>query len=224
MLPPDKLEFWIEDTGIGMPSNQLEVIFERFRQVELSNHRKYGGTGLGLTISRSLVQMMGGAINVESVEDEGSTFRFTIAYLPVEAADEPVFAEIRTEKPIEDQYFPGASILVVEPEVICLKYYEKILTYNGATTIFAQNVEQWIEMMNQEKHIDMVLVDARVFQNEDTETYKEIKSVRAGLPMIMITPERNDYFNRIINNMQCTRVLEGRPDYQTLCEELLRIM
>ena len=224
LMPPDKLEFWIEDTGIGMPADQLEVIFERFRQVELSNHRKYGGTGLGLTISRSLVQMMGGTIDVESIENEGSTFKFNIAYLPIDRTDEPVFAEIRAEKPIEDQYFPGASILVVEPEVIVTKYYEKILTYNGAAPIFAQNVAQWIEMMNQEKHIDMVLVDARVFQTEDTTIFNDVKSVRAGLQMMMIAPEINEHYSRIINNMQCSKILEGRPDYKTLCEELLRLI
>jgi PAS domain S-box-containing protein len=84
LLPPDKLEFWVEDTGIGLRAEQMEIIFERFRQAETDNHRKYGGTGLGLAISRSLVQMMGGNISVESVENEGATFRFTISYIPAE--------------------------------------------------------------------------------------------------------------------------------------------
>jgi PAS domain S-box-containing protein len=93
LLPPDKLEFWVEDSGIGLAADQLEIIFERFRQAELANSRRYGGTGLGLTISRSLVQMMGGDIVVESVEDEGSIFRFTISYLPVSPEDEPLLSE-----------------------------------------------------------------------------------------------------------------------------------
>ena len=222
--PCGKLEFWIEDTGIGLPPNQLEVIFERFRQVELTHHRKYGGTGLGLTISRSLVQMMGGTIGVESVEGEGSMFKFTISYIPVLPIDEPVFAELRVEKPEDEQYFHGTTILVVESEPITLKYYEKMLTYNGATIISATNVAQWMELMNREKHINMVLVDACVFQNEDHDLIKNIKSMRTGLPIVLIVPQRDEYYNRIINKMQCTKVLEGRPDYETLCEEMLRII
>ena len=76
----DQLEFAVEDTGIGLSPHQHEIIFERFRQAELNNNRLYGGTGLGLTISRSLVQLMGGNIRVESVEGLGSSFFFTIPY------------------------------------------------------------------------------------------------------------------------------------------------
>ena len=223
-LSPGKLEFWVEDTGIGLPPGQLEVIFERFRQVELSNHRKYGGTGLGLTISRSLVQMMGGNISVESVEGDGSTFKFIISYLPIAPADEHVFAEIRPEKPLEERYFPEASILLVDPEVINSKYYEKILTYNGASITIVQNVTQWIEAVNQQKHIDLVLINARVFKNEDEMAFRDIRSVRSGLPVMLIVPELNEFYNYVIKNMQSTRVVEGIPDYQTLCEEIMRVI
>jgi len=81
---PDQLEFVVEDTGIGIPSDQKGVIFERFRQVQTGNNRQYGGTGLGLAISRNIVQLNGGEIWVESVEGKGSTFHFTISYLPIE--------------------------------------------------------------------------------------------------------------------------------------------
>ncbi len=79
---PCKLEFTVEDTGIGLKPEHKDIIFERFRQAEIENNRLYGGTGLGLSISRSLVQMMGGDLWVESVEGEGSTFYFTISTCP----------------------------------------------------------------------------------------------------------------------------------------------
>ena len=80
---PDMLEFSVHDSGVGIPADQLGFIFDRFRKVEMSNDRQYGGTGLGLTISRHLVQMMGGEIWVESTEGEGSSFYFTVPYVPV---------------------------------------------------------------------------------------------------------------------------------------------
>jgi len=83
---PDKLEFMVEDTGIGLPAGQHKIIFERFRQAETSKF--YGGTGLGLNIALNLVQMMGGDIWVESTEGAGSLFYFTISYLPVDQVNE----------------------------------------------------------------------------------------------------------------------------------------
>ncbi|MCD4729397.1 MAG: PAS domain S-box protein, partial [Bacteroidales bacterium] len=74
------IQFFIKDTGIGLPPDKLNVIFERFRQAEESTTKEYGGTGLGLTISRRLVELLGGKIWIESVIQEGSTFYFTLPY------------------------------------------------------------------------------------------------------------------------------------------------
>jgi signal transduction histidine kinase len=74
----DCIQFHVSDTGIGIPEEYHDEIFERFRQVESSNSRKYGGNGLGLAISKSLVEIMGGEIWIESVQEKGSTFYFTI--------------------------------------------------------------------------------------------------------------------------------------------------
>ena len=223
MLPPDKLEFWVEDSGIGLPPDQLEVIFERFRQAELTNSRKYGGTGLGLTISRSLVQMMGGDISVESFEGEGSTFRFTISYIPIVPEDKPLFDE-NIEKTSSQMLFKGKDILVVEPEAMTYRYYEKLLASTGASLIHAQSAKQWIDAINQLKHIDAVLADARVFQNEDLDVLRQVRSVRAGLPLVLIVPESGEYYNRAINDCQCNKVIEGTPDFAKLYDALKKYM
>jgi signal transduction histidine kinase len=77
------LYFEVADTGIGVPENRQESVFESFEQADSSTSRKYGGTGLGLAITRELIQMMGGAISLESQEGVGSIFTIT---LPVELA------------------------------------------------------------------------------------------------------------------------------------------
>ena len=104
----------VEDTGIGIPDDKLEAIFEKFTQADVSTVRQYGGTGLGLTISRMLVQLMGGSITVKSIQGQGSAFTFTV---PLTIADDktaaPAISEAdRAANDAQDSKIP--KILVVE--------------------------------------------------------------------------------------------------------------
>jgi signal transduction histidine kinase len=75
----ESVEFFVKDTGLGISADHREQIFERFRQVEDSSTRKYGGNGLGLAISKSLIELLGGTIGMDSEIGKGSTFYFTIS-------------------------------------------------------------------------------------------------------------------------------------------------
>lgn len=82
-LKGDEIEFSVSDTGIGIPEESYELIFDRFRQGEISSTKYYGGTGLGLSICKGLVEAMGGRIWLESKVGKGSTFYFTIPFKPI---------------------------------------------------------------------------------------------------------------------------------------------
>jgi two-component system, sensor histidine kinase and response regulator len=105
--PATWVRFSVEDTGIGIPADKLELIFDKFSQADTSTTRKFGGTGLGLSICRQLAELMRGRIGVESVEGQGSTFWVTLP-LPVDTEARPLCAP--------DVVLTGTRALIVEPD------------------------------------------------------------------------------------------------------------
>jgi len=85
---PDMLQFVVSDTGVGMTQTQQARLFQAFTQADSSTTRKYGGTGLGLVITRSFARMLGGDVSVRSVPDEGSTFTLSLPQMPAAALTE----------------------------------------------------------------------------------------------------------------------------------------
>ena len=187
---PDMLEFMVEDSGIGLHDSQKDVIFERFRQAELGNNRFYGGTGLGLPISRSLVQMMGGDMWVKSTEGFGSKFYFNISYLPVAPEDKHIFSGIPAEKISSDKPFAGKMILLVEPIPLKFKYYEKLISATGATVVMAESLEEYSERLKQIDHFDMVIADSTLFDSIDPDQISHVINVRNNLPIAAVVSKK----------------------------------
>jgi two-component system, sensor histidine kinase and response regulator len=115
------LQFEVRDTGIGIPAEKLRLVFEPFAQADSSTTRRFGGTGLGLTISAQLVNMMGGEIAVESAPGVGSTFRFTVRFeLPT--------ASVGEAAPVRPVEMRGLRVLVVDDNATNRRILEEVLT------------------------------------------------------------------------------------------------
>jgi nitrogen-specific signal transduction histidine kinase len=218
---PGELEFVVEDTGIGLAEGMHEAVFERFRQAELTNSRLYGGTGLGLNIARHLVQMMGGDMRVESTEGAGSSFYFTISYLPVTPEDLDIFDDSKIIKSLNKESLESLNnILVVEPVPMKFKYYEKLISAAGAFVIHAQNLQQWVEIITKNPQIDMVIADASVFINEDVDSIRQIKNIRADLPIVLVLSGEKENYRQIINESRCDGTIEMPVDYAGIARVL----
>ena len=150
----DLLRFSVRDTGIGIPREKLEAIFASFTQVDSSTTRKYGGTGLGLTISKSLSEMMGGKIWVESVEGEGSTFLFTAKLAASEKA--------RDESSRVD--LDGTDIMVLDDNQASREILSTTLKAHGAVIQEQGRCESALEILTSEGSDtpSVVLLDYRM--------------------------------------------------------------
>ena len=153
------VRFEVQDNGIGMSPSQVSGLFQSFHQADTSTTRKYGGTGLGLVISKQLAELMGGAVGVESEPGHGSTFWFTARLQKgthlLQAADTnailpDVLASIH-----------GASILLVEDNIFSQQVGQELLEDAGATVVIANNGKEAIDLMLKE-HFDCVLMDVQM--------------------------------------------------------------
>ncbi len=160
-----RIRFAIADTGIGIPEDKLETIFQPFRQADLSTTRQYGGSGLGLSICALLVEHMGGRIRVESTVGKGSVFDFTLV-LPTPVADQelPVVAVVRQanrERSASETGERSLSILVAEDSEDNRILLRAFLRSGGHRLDFAENGEVAWEKFRQHRY-DIVLMDLQM--------------------------------------------------------------
>lgn len=187
------LEFFVEDTGIGIAPKQHKMIFDRFSQADPGSSRQYGGTGLGLSICKSFVTIMNGKIRVESTPGNGATFRFTIPYLPVEKNNEqaitneaPVDAD-ENEQTRQNDSDNKSKILIVEDEEINYLFIAESLADLDAEILHAKTGSEAIEMCKKYNQIEVVLMDIKLPNMNGYEATRKIKQFRPELPIIAQT-------------------------------------
>lgn len=154
------IQFYVRDTGIGMPNDKLDVIFESFRQLDVTNTRLYGGTGLGLAITKKIVEFLGGNIWVKSTQGQGSTFYFTLPYNPI-----LIKAELKTNIPdlsgIKNYNWADKQILIVEDDDQSFLFYQSVLKKTQIQISRATDGNEAIDKFYKQ-NFDLILMDIRM--------------------------------------------------------------
>lgn len=183
-LKDSELEFFIEDTGIGIPHEMHDEIFKRFRQVESTIARQYGGSGLGLSISKAYIELLGGKIWLKSELDKGSTFYFTIPYKKIQKS--PI-VEKQLLKEIKNESDTTKTILIAEDEDSNFMLLEEMLSTLNINIIRAINGIEAVNTCKLNNHIDIILMDIKMPIMDGYEATKQIKKFKPNLPIIAQT-------------------------------------
>ena len=165
------MKFSVQDTGIGMTAEQAAKLFQPFAQADTSTTRKYGGTGLGLTISKRLAEMMGGEIWVESEQGRGSTFSFTANFgLGKEKAK-------KQYKPASE--LRGMKVLVVDDNATSRRHFQEMLesfTFEVTVAASGQRASQNLKAANEENLSSLVVIDWKMPGMDGIEASRRIKN------------------------------------------------
>lgn len=178
-----ELTFYVKDSGIGIPLFEFENIFQRFRQVIETKNRLNEGNGLGLSISKALVELLGGKIWLESTLNEGSVFYFTI---PVKAETTLIPKQLVSQNLFGKPELKNKKILVVEDDEINFLFIQSIIKDWGTIIIWAKDGMEAVNITKNEK-IDLILMDMKLPVMSGYEATREIRLMYPDIPIIAQT-------------------------------------
>ncbi len=180
------LKFYVSDTGIGIPKDKHELIFNIFTQLDSSSTRQFEGTGIGLSISQKLSKMLGGEIWLESKEGKGTTFYFTIPNSKLEKLDDATAAE-NIDKIEDGISLENKTVLVVEDDEASFEFLKIMLERIGLKVMLATDGKKAIKYCQDNKDINLVLMDINMPIMNGYLATKEIKKFRPELKIIAQT-------------------------------------
>ena len=178
-----EIEFFVSDTGTGIKTEALGIIFDAFRQADVSSTRGYEGSGLGLTIANGLIKLLGGILRIDTERGKGSTFYFTLPF-----SENPVLTPhkvIEAPKPPEALIKP--LILVAEDDDSNYKYIEIVLLYSSYRVIRAENGIEAVECLRKHPEVSLVLMDIKMPLMDGFEATRQIRTFMPLIPIIALT-------------------------------------
>ena len=181
LLNKNKLQFYVEDTGQGIPKDQVKTIFNRTLQHAHSLKDREGGAGLGLAISDGLVKLLGGSMNVKSVENKGSIFYFTIPYDKISAP-----AKTQPKKTTNDYNFENCTVLIAEDVDYNYEYLFEILRDTKANVLWAKDGIDALNLYSKNK-VDLILMDIQMPEIDGYQATRTIRQSDSGIPIIAQT-------------------------------------
>jgi signal transduction histidine kinase/CheY-like chemotaxis protein len=210
------IRFSVKDSGIGITKEQQDRLFKSFSQADGSTTRKYGGTGLGLTISKKLTELMNGKIWCSSVSGVGSIFSFEI---PLEKSDKD---KIKTECEVQYnlQSLHNSKLLLVEDNITNQEVIKALLEDSKIDIDIANNGQEAIDKYNQNNNYELIFMDIQMPIKDGYEATKEIRKANKDIPIIALTANAmkdaiektqqvgmNDYILKPINVNNLNRIL-----------------
>jgi len=183
-----EIVFYVMDSGIGIPKGKKETIFDRFAREDNPLTRQYGGVGLGLAISKGLVNLMNGKIWCVSEEGKGSNFYFSIPYHPTTML---TFADTPLKKKIFDKDWSKYTVLIVEDDVINHKMIKAMLRNTRVNVIHAENGQKAIDEVRLNPKIDLTLMNMQLSDMCGLETAGKIMDINPSIPVIAQTVNAN---------------------------------
>lgn len=197
------IEFFVRDTGIGIPKDKQDIIFDRFRQVQEGSTRKYGGTGIGLYITKHIVELLGGNIWFESEVEEGTTFHFTLPYHESRSVNDGSVI-FRAKNP--EYNWEGKTLLIAEDIETNFKYLATILADTRAKIVWARNGQEAIDAFRNGTGVDLILMDIQMPVIDGYEATIRIRELNPEIPIIAQTAYALPH-----DNLKCFEV--GCNDY-----------
>lgn len=185
MIKDDFLEFYVKDSGIGVPKDRQEAIFERFIQADIANKMALQGAGLGLSISKAYVEILGGSIRLKSEEGEGTVFYFTLPFLQDLSIEKTVSSEIVS--PVRTDFSKKLKIVIAEDDAISEKLISKVIKDYGSEIINTRNGLEAVEACRNNPDIDLVFMDIQMPIMDGHEAAREIRKFNKEVIIIAQT-------------------------------------